>query len=113
MLEAGETLNIIDARSGSDITRAVLLNLLAESDQEGSKAILSQQMLSALLRYDDDLLAGMLGNYLEQCLALFIEQQGALRDVMRDFDAPSPHQLIEELLSAQRSVFDALIDSQQ
>ncbi|UJF25049.1 hypothetical protein L0B52_02590 [Suttonella sp. R2A3] len=106
MLEDGETLSIIDSRSGNDITRAVLLNLLAESDQEGTKTILSQQMLGDLLRYDDPLLAGMVGVYLEQCFALLIEHQDQLHRLMHDFDAPSPHALIEQLIDAQRQVIN-------
>lgn len=106
MLQAGETVNISDARSGNDITRPVLLNILAEAELEGKNPILSQQMLSQLLRYDDDILAGFLGNYLERCLDVFIRNEDVLHASMQDFDRPSPYEFIEQMVTAQQDVFD-------
>lgn len=106
MLTAGEVVTITDARSGNDITRPVLLNILAEAELEGKKPILSQQMLSQLLRYDDSMLAGFLGNYLEQCMDVFIRNQDVLHASMQDFERSSPYELIEQMINAQQEVFD-------
>ncbi|MBV7434594.1 hypothetical protein KRX19_06080 [Cardiobacteriaceae bacterium TAE3-ERU3] len=106
MLTAGEVVTITDARSGNDITRPVLLNILAEAELDGKKPILSQQMLSQLLSYNDDVLAGFLGNYLEQCLDVFIRNEDVLHASMQNFDRPSPYELIEQMVNAQQDVFN-------
>lgn len=105
MLEAGEVVNITDTRSGHDITRPVLLNILAEAELSGKSPILSQKMLSQLLRYNNDMLAGFLGNYLEQCLAIFIANQDVLYANLQDFERASPYDLIAQMIEAQQRVF--------
>ena len=75
----GEQVCVIDAKSGADITRAVLFQILAEDELQGKTPVLPQRMLAELAGYEDALLAGILGVYLEQCLQLFVSHHDIFR----------------------------------
>ena len=64
---------VIDKRSQQDITRPVLLQVIAEQEQSHG-TILSQDFLAELIRSHDVGIEGMLSSYLEQILRLFLSQ---------------------------------------
>lgn len=73
----GEGFQVRDARTGEDLTRCVLLQIIAEHEQDG-EPILSTQLLSQVIRFYGDPLQGFLGSYLERAMHLFLEQRGQL-----------------------------------
>lgn len=101
LVKNGENLRVLDVKTGADITRSTLLQLLAEEEMQGKNPILSQQMLASLLTYNDDLLSGVLGNYLEATLGVFLQHSALFRAQMQDFDGDSPLDTVRELMAAQ------------
>lgn len=99
-----EPVCVIDATNGADITRAVLFQILAEDELQGKTPVLSQRMLADLAAYEDHLLAGILGNYLEQCMALFIRHQDVFRRQMLDFDGESPVEILQQMMDRQQTL---------
>ncbi len=81
--------SVLDARSGEDITRSILLQLIAEQEQRGA-AMMSEEFLSQLVRAYGGPLQGMVGTYLQQCLRLFMAQQQPLQDRMRSMVGVDP-----------------------
>ena len=75
----GEEFEVRDAKSGEDLTRSVLLQIISEQEQDG-EPILSTQLLSQIIRFYGDSLQGFMGNYLERSMQMFLEQQGQLRN---------------------------------
>jgi polyhydroxyalkanoate synthesis repressor PhaR len=70
---------VIDKKTGGDITRSILLQVVAE--QEALQvAVLSQNLLADLIRTTGSPNAALLGPYLERCLKLFGEQSGSTQD---------------------------------
>jgi polyhydroxyalkanoate synthesis repressor PhaR len=69
---------VIDKKSGEDITRTILLQVISEQEQHG-EAIMSQDFLSQVIRSYGNVVPGFIGNYLEQSLKLFMTQQQNLR----------------------------------
>jgi polyhydroxyalkanoate synthesis repressor PhaR len=65
---------VIDKRSQQDITRPVLLQVIAEQEQRNG-TILSQDFLAALIRSHDAGREGVLSSYLEQNLRMFLSQE--------------------------------------
>ncbi|MDO4776650.1 MAG: polyhydroxyalkanoate synthesis regulator DNA-binding domain-containing protein [Cardiobacteriaceae bacterium] len=99
-----EQVCVIDATNGADITRAVLFQILAEDELHGKTPVLPQRMLAELVGYEDSLLAGILGNYLEQCLTLFIRHQDVFRGQMLDFDGESPVETLRQMMDRQEAL---------
>jgi len=77
----GEEFEVRDAKSGEDLTRSVLLQIIADKEQNG-QPILSTQVLSQMIRFYGDSLQGFMGNYLERSMQLFLDQQQQLRKQM-------------------------------
>ena len=73
---------VIDKKSGDDITRSILLQVISEQEQQGD-AIMSQDFLSQVIRSYGNVMPGFIGNYLEQSLKLFITQQQNLRSQVK------------------------------
>src|SRR3546814_7937580 len=61
----GEDFEVRDAKSGDDLTRQVLLQIIAEHEQDG-QPMLSTQLLSQIIRLYGDSLQGFMGTYLDQ-----------------------------------------------
>ncbi|MGH8193052.1 MAG: polyhydroxyalkanoate synthesis repressor PhaR [Woeseiaceae bacterium] len=69
---------VIDKKSGEDITRCVLLQVISEQEQQCG-AVLSQEFLSEVIRCYGNAVSGFIANYLEQCLRLLIHPQQPVR----------------------------------
>ena len=74
---------VIDQKSGEDITRSILLQVITEQEQKG-EAVMSQDFLSQVIRSYGKVVPSSAANYLEQSMKLFMTQQKNLRaQVMR------------------------------
>jgi polyhydroxyalkanoate synthesis repressor PhaR len=69
---------VIDKKSQQDITRTILLQVIAE--QEHGQALLSRDFLSQVIRSHGQSAKEVLGSYLEQSLRLFNSQQREIKD---------------------------------
>ena len=69
---------VIDKKSGNDITRAILLQVISEQEQQG-EAIMSQDFLSQVIRSYGKVVPDFMSNYLEQSMKLFMVQQQNFR----------------------------------
>lgn len=70
----GVEFGVIDKRSQQDITRPVLLQVIAEQEQRDG-TVLSQDFLALLIRSHSAGLEGVLSTYLEQSLRLFLSEK--------------------------------------
>lgn len=92
----GESFEVLDARTGEDLTRCVLLQIIAEHEQDG-EPILSTELLSHIIRFYGDSLQGFMGSYLERSVHLFLEQQQQLRQDMEGSPAQAPWTMLNQL----------------
>ena len=69
---------VTDKKSQQDITRSILLQVIAE--QEQGQAILSREFLSQVIRSHGQAAKEVLGSYLEQSLRLFNSQQREIKE---------------------------------
>jgi polyhydroxyalkanoate synthesis repressor PhaR len=67
---------VIDKKSQEDITRSILLQVIAEQEH-GVEPLMSRDFLSQIIRSYGGATQGMIGSYLEQSLKLFAGQQRA------------------------------------
>ena len=70
---------VIDKKSQEDITRSILLQVIAEQEH-GVEPLMSRDFLSQIIRSYGGVTQGMIGSYLEQSLKLFASQQRDARD---------------------------------
>jgi polyhydroxyalkanoate synthesis repressor PhaR len=69
-----EEFEVRDAKSGEDLTRSILLQIILE-EESGGVPMFSAQMLSQMIRFYGHSMQGMMGAYLEKNLQTFVELQ--------------------------------------
>src|SRR6202011_2862238 len=65
LIVSGEKVKVIDDKSGEDLTRAVLLQVIAEQEQFGTP-VLSLELLESIIRFYGNPVQEMLTRYMEQ-----------------------------------------------
>jgi polyhydroxyalkanoate synthesis repressor PhaR len=82
MVRAGRDFVVYDARSGDDITRSVLTQIIVEEESKG-RALLPTTFLRQLIGFYGDSLGGVVPRYLEQTMTTIARQQEQMRDAMK------------------------------
>lgn len=73
---------VIDKKTQDDITRSILLQVIAEQEHTG-EPLMSQDFLSQVIRSYGGAMQSFVGSYLEQSLKLLSSQQQQMRESMR------------------------------
>ncbi|WP_101927616.1 MULTISPECIES: polyhydroxyalkanoate synthesis repressor PhaR [Luteimonas] len=92
----GETFEVRDAKSGDDLTRSVLLQIIAEHESDG-EPVLSTQLLSQIIRFYGDSMQGFMGSYLERSMQVFLDQQQQFRQQMGGLLGQTPWTMMNQL----------------
>lgn len=87
---------VIDKKSQEDITRSILLQVIAEQEHMG-EPLMSQDFLSQVIRSYGGAMQGFVGSYLEQSLKLLASQQQQMREHMRGVIGPDAFDSITAL----------------
>jgi polyhydroxyalkanoate synthesis repressor PhaR len=79
MVLAAESFEVRDARTGEDLTRSILLQIILE-EEGGGVPMFSAAMLAQVIRFYGHSMQGMMGSYLEKNLQTFTEIQARLAE---------------------------------
>jgi len=104
LIVEGESFEVRDAKSGEDLTRQVLLQIIAEHEQDG-EPMLSTQLLSQIIRFYGDSLQGFMGNYLERSMQVFLEQQQQFRQQVGSLLGQTPWAMMNQLTERNLEVW--------
>lgn len=109
LIAQGEQVKVLDDTSGEDITRSVLLQIVAEQEHFG-KPILSVQLLHSILRFYGTAMEELTSQYLEKSVERWLEQQQALRQQFWSFMGTAP---VNGMVEATRANMDLWLKFQQ
>ena len=82
MVRQGRDFVVYDAKSGEDITRGVLTQIIVEQEGRGQN-LLPTGFLRQLIGFYGDQMQGLLPRYLEQAMSAFAGQQEQVRAAMQ------------------------------
>ncbi len=82
MVRAGRDFVVYDARTGDDITRSVLTQIIVEEESKG-RALLPTTFLRQLIGFYGDSVGGMVPRYLEHTMSAIARQQEQMREAMQ------------------------------
>jgi polyhydroxyalkanoate synthesis repressor PhaR len=100
---------VIDKKSGDDITRSILLQVISEQEQQG-EAIMSQDFLSQVIRSYGKVVPGFMANYMEQSLKLFMTQQQNIRGQVKRVVGVDPVGAVADIAQKNFSRWKSLQD---
>ncbi|MCM2131015.1 polyhydroxyalkanoate synthesis repressor PhaR [Larsenimonas rhizosphaerae] len=92
LILAHEDITVIDAKSGSDITRSILLQIILEEESAG-EPLFNSDMLQSLIRFYGHAMQGPMGEYLEHHLGYLNDFQQQIAG--QGINAYSPQQAQE------------------
>ena len=96
MVVAGERVKVVEDKTNEDITRLILLQVIADQEQFG-RPILSTPLLESLIRFYGNSLQGFLSTYLEKSVDTFMRQQEAVQAQLARMMNNAPMSTMSEL----------------
>jgi polyhydroxyalkanoate synthesis repressor PhaR len=103
IIRAGEEFQVVDADSGEDITRSILVQIITEQEG-GASPIFTTEMLTRFIRVYDDTSQALFGEFLDRNLKMFAEQQKRFQDQMGNI-AGSPMQIMKDLTERNLAIW--------
>lgn len=105
MVKAGKNFVVQDAKSGEDITRSVLTQIIFEEESKGQN-LLPISFLRQLIGFYGDSLEAMVPGYLESTMAAFARNQDQIRQHLADtLGSANPFRQMEDLGRQNMAIF--------
>jgi polyhydroxyalkanoate synthesis repressor PhaR len=82
MVKQGEDFVVFDAKTGEDITRSVLAQIIFEQENKEGQSLLPIAFLRQLIRFYGDSMQMLVPRYLEASIDSLTREQGKFRDHM-------------------------------
>ena len=88
MTRGGVDFVVLDAKTGTDITHAILTQIIMEEESNGAEQMLPVGFLRQLISMYGDSMQAMMPQYLEASMANFRANQGKLQDAWKSSVGP-------------------------
>jgi len=107
MVKEGRDFVVHDAKTGEDITRAVLTQIIFEEEGKGGHSMLPIRFLRQLIRFYGDSLQTALPSYLEMSMEAFSKNQNKMREMVTEaFSGKIGIQAFEEMAQRNMAMMD-------
>ncbi len=98
MIVDGIDIRIVEDTTGDDITRALLLQIIVEQEQSSGQPILTERLLTQLIRFHGNPMQAMMAEYLHKSVSTFVnQQQRFVQSQMQDLMTNTPLDTMREL----------------
>jgi len=106
MVKEGTDFVVTDAKSGEDITRSVLTQIIVEQEGKGQN-LLPIKFLRQVIGFYGDSLGGLVPRYLEHSMEAFHQNESHMRGAMQQaFKGILPMQGLEEMGKQNMALFE-------
>lgn len=98
LVQSGVDFQVIEKKSGDDITRNILLQIISEQEDKG-EPVFGADMLKLIIRLYGDSMQGVLGDYMLKSLELFLNQRSQWQEQvgLNQMGFPNPLQQMTEM----------------
>ncbi|MDR2000918.1 MAG: polyhydroxyalkanoate synthesis repressor PhaR [Zoogloeaceae bacterium] len=93
-----EEFQVVDAKTGEDLTRSILLQIILEEEAAGAP-MFSSDVLAQMIRFYGNAMQGMMGKYLENNVNAFTEMQKKFQEQARHMAGDGRAGMSQELWS--------------
>ena len=105
-----EEFQVVDAKSGDDLTRQILLQIILE-EESGGMPLFSSDLLSQLIRSYGNAMQGMMGTYLERNIRAFQDLQKTLQEQSQKMYGGSGQELWSQFMNLQGPAMQSLMQA--
>ena len=107
MIKDGYEFVVYDAKTGDDLTRQVLTQIIVEQESKGETNLLPVNFLRQLIGFYGNNVSPLVPNYLEQTFAAFTKNQDQFKDQMnKSLGSMMPMQAFEEITKQNMAMFE-------
>ena len=92
-----ESFQVLHSKTGNDLTRSVLMQIITEMESEGHESLLTNRVLEELIRFFGDKMVAVMSPHLEQLVLQSLEVQDQLRNQLKSAFIP-PYPTPEEAI---------------
>lgn len=106
-----EIFQVLDAKTGEDLTRSILLQIILE-EEAGGAPMFTSDLLSQMIRFYGNAMQGMMGKYLESNIKSFTDMQAKLQEQVRSVygeNATVSHDLWAQFLNFQGPAMQSMM----
>ena len=97
---------VYDAKTGDEITRSVLTQIIFEEESKGGQTLLPIPFLRQLISFYGDSLQGVVPQYLEMSMTQFARNQEQMRRYMQNAFGFNPFQQFESMGKQNMAMFE-------
>jgi len=97
---------VYDAKTGDDITRSVLTQIIFEEESKGGQTLLPIPFLRQLISFYGDSLQGVVPQYLEMSMTQFARNQEQMRRYLQNAFGFNPFQQFESMGKQNMAMFE-------
>jgi len=106
MVKEGEDFLVFDAKTGDDITRSVLAQIIFEQENKAGQNLLPTTFLRQLIRFYGDSMQMVVPKYLEQSIDTLTREQEKFRKQMANTFSGTPFAPLEEHVRRNMELFE-------
>jgi polyhydroxyalkanoate synthesis repressor PhaR len=106
MVKEGEDFLVYDAKTGDDITRSVLAQIIFEQENKAGQNLLPTTFLRQLIRFYGDSMQMVVPKYLEQSIDTLTREQEKFRKQMTNTFSGTPFAPLEEHVRRNMEMFE-------
>jgi polyhydroxyalkanoate synthesis repressor PhaR len=106
MIKKGGDFVVYDAKTGEDLTRSVLTQIIVEQEQKGGQNLLPVSFLRQLISFYGDSMQVLVPGYLEQAMIQFARNQEQMRNSLRATFGIFPFGQFEEMGKQNMALFE-------
>ncbi|HTH16223.1 MAG TPA: polyhydroxyalkanoate synthesis repressor PhaR [Magnetospirillum sp.] len=108
MVKDGADFVVYDAKTGEDITRSVLTQIIVEEEGKGGQNLLPISFLRQIIGFYGDSLGGLVPRYLEYSMQSFSRNEQQMRQYMQNaLDGLFPFNPFEEMGKQNMAFFES------
>src|SRR5205085_4102591 len=97
---------VYDAKTGDEITRSVLTQIIVEEESKGGQTLLPIPFLRQLISFYGDSLQGVVPQYLEMSMTQFARNQEKMRHYLQNAFGFNPFQQFESMGKQNMAMFE-------
>jgi len=123
LVMGGAPFVVLDAKTGEELTRSILLQIILE-EEAGGAPMFTEQVLSSIIRFYGQALQGYMGPYLEKNIQAMTEMQAELSGKAQGLtpelwsrfmtlQSPTIHNLMGDYVEQSKSVFMQMQEQMQ
>lgn len=109
MVLAKQQIKVLDSKTGNDLTRSVLLQIISEQEAMGHEPLLTNKVLEQIIRFYGDNMSSFFSRYMEQSIANFLDMRDQWERRVSDVFNTNPLSFLQQMADQNRRFVTTLL----